>query len=72
MKNCTLKVKNSKTLTAALIAEDSSYFFNEDSVTSPANDFLEVKTEIISKTENHRIVLLYIVRLELDDWCLQY
>ena len=47
--------------------EDSSYLSDDDPVTSPANDFLEVKTKIITKNEDHCMVLLYITRLEPED-----
>ena len=73
MKTVLWRFKNSNNkLTAAFIWEDSSYLSNEDSMTIPANDFLEVKTEIISKKGNHVMVLLYIERLEPNDWCIQY
>ena len=64
--------RSQKKLTAVLIMLDSSYLSDGDPVTRPANDFLEVKTKIIAKNEVHCMVLLYIERLEPDNWCIQY
>ena len=47
--------------------EDSSYLSDVVSVTSPANDFSEVKIKIIMKNEDDCMVLLYIERLEPND-----
>ena len=48
-----------KKLTTVSITDDSLYFSDDDSVTSPAHDFLEVKTKIITKIEDHSMILLY-------------
>ena len=56
-----------KKLTAAFITKDSSYSSDNDPVTSPADDFFEIKTKIIVKNIVHCMVLLYIGGLEPDD-----
>ena len=56
-----------KKLTAFPTLEDSSYLFDVAPMTSPASDFLDVKPKIITKNENHFMVLLYIERLGPDD-----
>ena len=48
-----------KKLTAALMMDDSSYSSDDNSLTNAANDFLEVKTKIITKNKDHSIMLLY-------------
>ena len=47
--------------------DDSSYLSDDNAVNNVANDFLEVKTKIITKNEDHSMILLYFKRLELDD-----
>ena len=47
--------------------EDFPYLSDDNRPTSPASDFLEVKLKIITKNENHFMVLLYSGRLEPDD-----
>ena len=52
--------------------DDSPYPSVNDSMTSLANDFLEVKTKSITKNaENFAMVLLWIKWLEPDDRCIQ-
>ena len=48
-----------KKLTAALMMDDSSYSSDDNSLTNAANDFIEVKTKIITKNKDHSIMLLY-------------
>ena len=61
-----------KKLTAVLTMEDSSLLFDNDPMTRPASDFLDVKPKIITKNGNHFMVLLYIERLQPDDCCIQH
>ena len=47
--------------------EDTSYFSDDTSVTSPANDFLEMRKKIITKNKDLCMVLLYTEKLKPDD-----